>query len=455
MTAIDVNAGYPATPLATYNNVINNFAAGLPAAPGSRCNDAVDALGLGTGLNGYPLECERDERFQAGNMAPWFPLAAVNRFDLMPTDASTCGEQRLIMASNATNRMFLIFEAQIPNPNPGCAEACRPIAEFWHSLSTMPIAGRRNELEQAFLTGHPNLSAAGFGPFMSADNLSFGSGQIRSNNFDQGPWTLREHKLVDQGGVLVSVEVAVEGNVYGLLWDDTSPWPNTSTCEAGIIAGLGDLTATDVNLMGLDTPPACWAVESREDATMDYEAHLAAGTGAFEVDIANELAVLGVALSPDEIARRAVYAGSCIGCHEPAIMSTPDLGGGVVAQPTLGFVHVSEGSRETCTTLNDCWEISPALKTAFLPHREATLTDYLSATYCTACSTSSWHELMDRDISYGDGSEDSASMAAARSIRVANIDDVQDVEALLSYEQAIEASRSKRSISGAPLSSMH
>ncbi|MCA9700865.1 MAG: hypothetical protein KC431_25285, partial [Myxococcales bacterium] len=243
MSAIDVNAGYPSTPMVTYNNIINNFEAGVPSDPGSRCDDFSDALGIGTGLNGYPLECERDERLQDFNMASWFPLAAVNRIDLMPADGSHCGEQRLILASNAGARMFLIFEAQIPNPDPGCIEACRPIAEFWESLSSKPIPARRTELQQAFLGTHPTLSAAGFGPFMSADNLTFGSGQIRSNNFDQPPWTLREHKLVDNGGVLVSVEVAVEGNIYGELWNDSSPWPQTPDCGIEIVNQLDPLLA--------------------------------------------------------------------------------------------------------------------------------------------------------------------------------------------------------------------
>ena len=448
MDAVAVNAGYPSTPMATYNNIINNFAMGVPADPGSRCNDAT-ALSGGPGLNGYPLECPRAEQFQDFNLAPWFPIAVVNRMDLMPADASTCGEQRLVMASNAGGRMFMIFEAVIPNPTPGCKEACRPIAEFWHAMSSMAPAARQTALAQAFLTGgHPLLTS--FGPFLSADNLTFGSGQIRTNNFDQVPWTLREHKLADEFGQLVSVQVAVEHNIYGELWNDTSFWPQGPTCRGDILAGLGGLLPNDVNLMGIDTGSICWAAESREDPTMNYEGRMLAGSGVFTGNINTTLSGLGSPLIAQEAARRATYVGTCMGCHEPnRAMPIRNLGSGVIAPLSLGFVHTSETVRENCDGINDCWLISPALKSAFLPFRQTAMINYLTSTFCTSCSVSLPPEL---GVAAPLEGED---VPMPRPVLVPAIEDETDVEALMEYERELEAGRSKLTISGAPISRSH
>ena len=116
-------------------------------------------------LNGFPLACPRLEGQLFDNLDSWFPLAFVNRLDLAPTDGSNCGQQRLIFANNDGGRMFIIVEAQIPNPSPECGvSACLPLAEFWDSLATVDNPRERGQrLADAFLTS----GAGPIGPFMN------------------------------------------------------------------------------------------------------------------------------------------------------------------------------------------------------------------------------------------------------------------------------------------------
>lgn len=453
MQAVASNAGYPPAPLTHYNNIVNNFATGVPADPGSRCNDGTAFFG-GPGINGYPLECPRAEQFQDFNIGAWFPIAAVNRIDLMPADASTCGEQRVVMANDSAGpaRMFMIFENEIPNPTPGCAAACLPIAQFWERLSIVTSAGARStELAQAFLTGHPVLGPAGFAPFLSANNLTFGSGQIRTNNFDQPPWTLREHKLANEFGQLVSVEVAAKHNIHGELWNDTIGWPAGPNCRAEIIGQLGSLLPNDVNLMAIETTSVCWAAESRQDPTMNYEAQMMAGTPVFPTTINNDLWFThGSTLLAQEVARRATYVGSCMGCHEPGVaMPILNLGAAVMAPPSLGFVHTSESIRENCDAVLDCWLISPALKNVFLPFRQTAMVNFMTSNWCVSCSSGS----SELDIAAPVDNEGMATTPTL--VLVPDIEDEADIEALMEYERELKGGRSKVTISGAPTSRLH
>ena len=74
-----------------------------------------------------------------------------------------------------------------------------------------------------------------FAPFMKAQHFGGALGQVRSNNFSQPPWTLREHKLAlavvngwmastghcnnIMNGVLRDIGVAYyPGGTYGHYW---------------------------------------------------------------------------------------------------------------------------------------------------------------------------------------------------------------------------------------------
>src|SRR5690606_33546772 len=181
-------------------------------------------------------------------------------------------EQRLILASNQLNRMLVIFEARIPNPEPSCGLlACRPIVEFWVGLSEIDDSSERAEqLRLAFVDGHPALLEAGFEPFVSAVNLTFGTGQIRTNSFDQDPWTLRQFRLVGDGDRLGVIPVPVTASVFGPLWNDLAEQPQGFACRHSILARLDSLLVDDLATMGMLVDPACFAGESRDDGTGDY-----------------------------------------------------------------------------------------------------------------------------------------------------------------------------------------
>jgi hypothetical protein len=384
LTSAALHSDLVADPQFTHTRLLDSFNPKQLATltGGSHCDDVlVDGL---PSLNGYPIECPRAEAGQVGNLDAWFPIAAVNRFDLAAADGSDCGEQRLIVASNQQSRMFVIFEARIPNPDPSCGLlACRPIVDFWLSLSDIDDPNvRAEQLRMAFLDGHPQLSEAGFEPFMSGVNLTFGSGQIRSNSFDQDPWTLRQFRFVSEAERLGVVAVPVTGNVFGPLWNDLSEAPQGIACRQSILANLQGLLVDDVTTMGMLVDPICFAGESRNDEHVDYATHLLAGSGVFEAALADRLAQLGSDLHPVELANRATFAVSCMGCHELAL-GLP-LGHALFAPISLGFVQVDEFAQEPCTGGGPCFAISPGLDQAFLPARLAVLENFWAQFNCDA-----------------------------------------------------------------------
>jgi len=218
-------------------------------------------------------------------------------------------------------------------------------------------------LREAFLTGSPELLAAGFAPFMNAANLGSGGGQIRTNNFNDFVWTLREFQFEDVNAPPLPVPVAESPN--GALWNDLSGAPQGEACRESFLraAELG-LTTNTLNAMSFPVDEACKDSESRNDFTQDYAGQLRSGSGAF----AEELAALGApfGLSADELAARARFAGSCIGCHMEAGGSS--LGNGISAPFQGDFVQVSEFGREQCGS-GVCFGISDALRNVFLPER--------------------------------------------------------------------------------------
>lgn len=386
---IATNSGLVPQPVLNHDQFIDiyNPAAGLGL--GQHCDDDVDFAG-NPGINGYPLECPRAEGGQLGNINAWFPIAAVNRFDLAPADGSSCGEARLVMANNAQGRMFTIFEARIPNPDPECGiDACAPVQEFWADLSTIDDpAARAEQLRLAYLEGHPDLLAGGFAPFINAAAFSIDQGgQIRTNNFDQFPWSLREFKTVPistkGGGVYRIVEVPVAANPFGQLWNDTVSLPESGVCQAALVGTVQHLMNDDPNRMAVDVPHECLAAESPDEFVMEYPSQLSLGGGSFESLIQAEILSIDPSstLTAAHIARRAQFAGGCIGCHQQTNFG--DLGNGVVGPSSLGFVHTLEFAFEDCGNGDvSCFVISDALKDTFLPHRKAVMDTYLNGGPC-------------------------------------------------------------------------
>jgi len=329
-------------------------------------------------LNGYPLACPRLEGSQFDNLDAWFPIAFVNRLDLAPTDGANCGQQRIIFANNVfigNGRMFMIVEAQLPNPTPECGvDSCRPIAEFWSSLAAVndPIE-RGNRLRDAFL-----ISGTGpFGPFMNANQLGPDGGQIRTNNFDSSPWTMREFHMQAAPAIL-PLPHAVREAPNGELWNDLSALAQGEACRNSFLDSISNLQSDNLATFGFPVAPECEDAESPNDfGRHDYASQLASGSGEFAAEIDDRVA--GTGLSATDIARRARFAGSCMGCHIES--SGVSLGRGVTAPNSNDFVQISEFATEPCFGSGNgtCFLVSEALRTVFLPHRIEVQQNFMNA----------------------------------------------------------------------------
>jgi len=371
------NAGSSISADNAYRAIIESYAASFEAQdPGAiHCDSSSSQFG-GPGLNGYPLQCGRLERLQRDNLDTWFPTAAVNRLDLAAADGSHCGQQRLVFGNNAfigNGRMLMILEAQVPNPSPGCGvDACLPVAEFWAAVDAeqSPLA-RSNMLLDAFFGAG---IGSGFGPFINANQLGPNGGQIRTNNFNDSPWTLREFHF-DPGPFGLPRPAPVGDSPNGQLWNDFSPFSAGPLCRNAFTSALSGLLSDNLAEMSFVVPEVCKDAESRNDFSQDYVSQLNAGSGAFSSLLNGQL--LGTGLSAQDIAARARFAGSCIGCHQES--SGAGLGRGVSAPFQFDFVHVSERTLVPCDNgAGNCFAISDALRNEFLPHRQEVLNDFLA-----------------------------------------------------------------------------
>jgi hypothetical protein len=366
MNALGANGGQNTDGERLYQQIIDSYATADEGflADAIHCGDEMTD-GVQT-LNGYPITCNRVERFQIDNIDAFFPTAFVNRIDLAPENGAHCGQQRMIFANNAQNRMFIIVEAQIPNPSPELGiEGCRPLAEFWANANDIDdpfLRGAR--LAEAFLFGSPELAEAGFGPFYTATNLTVGSGQIRTNQFDQDPWTLREFKLALDGEQLVAIPFPTAEAPNGALWNEESGLPQGPACRENFLSALDGLLTNDMAQMSFVVDQACKDAESRNDFSQAYAFQL---TDGFIAELDDRLA--GTGLNAFDVANRAHFAGSCIGCHNEA--SGAFLGNGVVAPFSPDFVHVQEFAQECPGGQRGqlCFPLSPALTGTFLPSR--------------------------------------------------------------------------------------
>jgi hypothetical protein len=81
------------------------------------------------------------------------PTAIFNRFDLSASNGEHCGEYRVAYHKNYGTRLFLIFEAQYPNPEPSKGKkGCFAVADFWQKIGQMSKADALVQLEKFFLT---------------------------------------------------------------------------------------------------------------------------------------------------------------------------------------------------------------------------------------------------------------------------------------------------------------
>jgi hypothetical protein len=358
-----------------FNQIYDSFAsADLARVPSAvHCGDEV--TNGAPSLNGFPITCNRSERLHVGGIDGFHALAIVNRLDLAPENGANCGQQRMIFGSNAINRAFMIVEAQVPNPNPELGiQGCAPLAQFWMEQNDIADPSQRgNRLLQAFISGDPELAAQGFGPFYNPDNLTVGSGQIRTNQFDSDPWTLREFKLTRDGETLKAIPFPTAESPSGALWNEFSGLPQGEACRQNFLNALDGLLKPDIGQLSFVVDQQCRDAESRNDFSEAYASQLSPG---FRAELEERL--MGTGLSAEDIANRAQFAGSCMGCHNEA--SGVSLGLGLRAPFSPDFPQVTEFASTDCGARNfgtTCFPTSPALKELFLPSRLNTLTALL------------------------------------------------------------------------------
>lgn len=416
---------------------------GVTGVSNPHCNDScggatgipcVDSGGNAQGaVNGFPYKCRAAEGNEAqGNdqqikdkIATYKPIALINRMDLAHQGWRNCGEYRIIYGKQGgPGRNFVIFEAVLPNPKPGCREGCLPVAEFWKSLSTMnnPV-DRATALESFYYTGLPGFrkvvhvdhySATGAGSTYG----SSGSGQIRTNQFMQGPWTLKEFKTVLDCGTTPCkfqiVPVMVKVNPQGELWnEDVAHTAGFMQARAAVfqpdmVAQIPSLANND--LMGIGYSVALDHDAAQSDAQNnlpdDFFTQFGNATGAvntfrsnFSLDANSHVDATGTPLNAEKIINRAITQ-DCGGCHQPGTfgLSAADSIGSVHAPDgsivnrwpnSLGFVHVSENVSALPELTGAAFPssnghaISQALRDNFVPARKQFLLAQLNRIRCT------------------------------------------------------------------------
>jgi len=272
-------------------NVLNRLAAGSPQSmiarqvydqwmdlhnpkpgigQGGHCNDQI-TNGVAT-LNGFAFDCPRAEGQLVGtnptdgNPNAFTPIALVNRFDLAtdPRKGGTdCGEYRIIYGkvsgmTNTTNRISIVFEGVLPNPTPNGTDltGCKPVAQFWASLSIISDpAVRMQKLKDFYFTGLP-----GFQPVVRAASYGFSTpnapGQIRMNLFMQFNWNLREYRTTIVNNLLKIVPQVIHGSPAGQLFNETDPHPKGSNFRSNYIGVVNSLSVNDINLFNANGMPA-------------------------------------------------------------------------------------------------------------------------------------------------------------------------------------------------------
>jgi len=337
--------------------------------------------------------------FTEGDPDSFFPVAVVNRFDLTPIDGSKCGQYRIIYAKRSglddpNNRVFLIFEAALANPVPGCLEACRPVAELWKGLESKSTKDIATQVRTFFFAGIP-----GFRPAIHPQHFGLGvvdqgyggtePGQIRVSMHMQDNWDMRElhfgmHPTL---GTPLFVPASVKNNPVASYF---GPNPNDqgmgeSYRSQFLWNELVSLGAKDLKDVRMFTSPEFNGVESLlgGEKKNDYFANATSAGDMTFIDAMNEqINAQGLnagcpaddPLDAEAVIKRAT-AQSCAGCHAPKELIGEDrsIGCGLTWPDSIGQSHVTEKG-----------ERSPALKEVFLPHRADVLATFLQSCDPTA-----------------------------------------------------------------------
>jgi len=348
-----------------------------------------------------PMICPRAEGQLAfsetlmadGDPDSFFPVAIVNRFDLTPLDASRCGQYRIVYAKTSgltdpNNRVFLIFEAALQSPMPGCLDSCLPVAKLWKGLEGKSSAEIASDLDTFFFSG-----IGSFGPVVhpvsyGLDSIDQGygaaeGGQIRVSMHMEDPWDMREVQVGRsfENGEIQFQPVTVKNNPVAAYFDpvDVSGGGlGTYFRQNFVQTDLVSLASPDLIGVQMFTRPEYNGAESALGGATKNDYSLAALKGEDPVFIDSiGLVIADLGLSYDcptddpfdaAAAFRRANMLSCAGCHAPKEFLGEDrsIGCGLTWPDSIGQSHITETS-----------ELSPALKEVFLPHRAEVLQIYL------------------------------------------------------------------------------
>jgi hypothetical protein len=363
---------------------------------GAHCDDAMNPAFV----DSHAVQCPRAESrlarstgfFTAGDPDSFVPVALVNRFDLMPSNLSTCGEYRIVYAKQSgftdpKNRLFLIFEAALPNAGRNLS-GCRAVAELWAGLDRADPSSVPDLLDAFFFQGRAGavsyesvVHSQHYGDANRPCSYAGACGQIRVGQGMETPWVFRQfHVRIGGSGLAQFAPVPLSAALRPSLFDPATQDPEgdgfrasfaqrqTKNLAAGLLARirLTDTTGFEAGESAL----AGAAVPNFSDVLAK------SGGGGLGDRIAGELAMIGQSACPpgdpltsDSIVERAT-AVSCAGCHAPAVMlgESRSVGCGVVWPKSLGEAHIDEHGA-----------LSEALTDVFLPYRAGVLETYLQS----------------------------------------------------------------------------
>ena len=363
---------------------------------GPHCDDQRLPDGQ-AGFNGFPYACARGEGYQAEedpffepdtNPAAYVPIGLFNRFDLAAEDGSDCGEYRIVFArrsgiTNARYRNLIAFAGVLPNPKPkkgllGCAKVVR----FWAQLSQEPdVAVRAEALHRFYFKGLGNVP-----PVIHIDNLGNATkratGQVRTNQFMQPTWTLREFRLrkrcTGKTCVMRFEPDTVKTNPAGVLFNPEEQHPLKPDFEQSFTAQVEALSLNDLMRFDMNVENRFNSGQSNSSGTENtYVFLFGEEPSPLRTRLEEKLDALDSRLTPRNIVARA-QALSCAGCHQ--LSTNMPLGGGLVwpRKSTLfTFVHVSERTLEEGPD-GPRYGLSEALAGTFLPHRQRLMEAFLA-----------------------------------------------------------------------------
>jgi hypothetical protein len=340
------------------------------------------------------------------------PVALFNRLDLAPADFSNCGEFRIVYAKRsvapdgtvpqATDRLTLIFEAALTNPDPsGGAAACQSVYRLWKSFSAANPDGTVQTsdaqigamVDNLYYVGGPIDGSAPFEPVLYFRHFGLPSGQVRANAFVRQadlPWHLRQWRVIFDANTPTIPPVfeprpVSENPVPGLFGGDDPDGVEPAGSYAKIKGffynefshtNVAQLTAVDrdaaipvapnataadlIDNLGVDVRDQFYAVESAAGpptgTAPDDPAPRAMGSQ-LAVEVEKRLGKLREAcgVTAEHIFNR-MGAMTCGGCHQFSNGKT--IAPGIRWPKSLKFVHINERG-----------EMSDLLLDRFLPFR--------------------------------------------------------------------------------------